>query len=232
MVKRFYKTVAVGQDADGFLIRLDARELRTPAKAPLRLPVRALADGLAAEWDRQGEDLRPSTMPLMQLVSTALDVVPEKRDLIRRELVGYAGTDLLCYRAEGPAELVALEAEAWDPLLDWLRSRYDAALRVTAGIVPVAQSPTALGTLARAVSALDDLRLATLQTIVIATGSLVLGLALLDGRLDAAEAARLARLDEAYQSERWGEDWETTERAERVAADIASARRLLDLLAG
>jgi chaperone required for assembly of F1-ATPase len=230
VVKRFYKTVGVEEAADGFLIRLDARELRTPAKAVLRLPTQALAEALAAEWAEQGEDLKPTTMSLMQIVSTAVDIVPARREIIRRELVGYAGTDLLCYRAETPLELAALEAAAWDPLLDWLLARYDAALQVTAGIVPITQSPNAIEALARVVAALDDAHLAILQIVVGQTGSLVLGLALLEGRIDAADAARLARLDEAYQNARWGEDWETTERAERVARDIANARRALDLL--
>lgn len=229
-MKRFYKAVSVEAAEDGFLVRLDGRELRSPAKAPLRLPTRALAEALAGEWDRQGEELKPLTMPLMRLVSTATDVVPGRRDAIRREVAAYGGTDLVCYRADAPPDLVAIQAAAWDPLLAWVRMRYDAALHVTAGVVPVAQPATALKALSRAVAALDDRRLTVLQACVTATGSLVLGLALLDGRIDAAEAARLSRLDESYQARRWGEDWEETERAARVAAEIASARHLLELL--
>jgi chaperone required for assembly of F1-ATPase len=87
----------------------------------------------------------------------------------------------------------------------------------------------ALAALQRAVSALDDFQLAALHVLASVTGSLVLGLAVLDGRLTPAEAFSLSRLDEAYQAEKWGVDREDEQRGERLAAEMGHAAQLASL---
>ena len=229
-MKRFYKEVTVGTCAGGFEVRLDGRPLRTPAKAPMVLPTRALADAIAAEWQGQGEKIKPASMPLMQLASTTLDLTGRQRATVVDQLAAYADTDLLCHRAGHPADLVVREEEVWQPLLDWAALRYDATLRVVQGVMPCVQSEGACRALRAAVMVCDDWRLTALQVATTGCGSLVLGLALVEGRLDAEQVFEASQLHETFQIEQWGEDAESTARRAALRADIADLRRFLDLL--
>jgi chaperone required for assembly of F1-ATPase len=230
--KRFYSEVAVGTAGGGFEVRLDGRGVRTPQKAALILPNRALAEAVREEWAGQGEHVRPATMPLTSLACTAVDRVAPRRAEAAGEIVGYAGTDLLCYRAEHPAALVARQAAVWQPLLDWAALVLDAPLKVTSGILPADQTVEAVAALRSAVETLDDLRLAALGSATRTSGSLVIGLALSRGRVSADAAFDAAELDATFQIEKWGEDLEATRRRTAVRDDLTAAWRLLDLLAG
>jgi chaperone required for assembly of F1-ATPase len=228
--RRFYKEASALADGDVWRIALDGKVVKTPARNPLSLPTRALAEAIAAEWNAQEAKVKPDSMPLMQLASTAIDRVAPDRARIVAETAGYAATDLVCYRAEGPAELVARQAAAWDPLIDWLRERYDVSLQQGAGVMAIPQSDQALAALSRAVAAQDDLRLTALGVITGAAGSLAIGLAVLEGRIGPEAAAEAAQLDELYQAERWGSDPEAERRRAAQKADLMAARRFLDLL--
>lgn len=230
-MKRFYTTVDIAPHADsGFVVTLDGRTLKSPAKKPFPLPSRALAQAVAAEWAEQGEQVAPHTMPLTQFASTAVDRVGPERATIVAGTAAYAETDLLCYRAEEPAELAERQARLWQPLLDWAALRFDAVLKVQIGLMPTPQDPQALNALRAAVEAHDDWRLTALQTATSACGSLVVALALLDGRLDADAAFEVSQLDETWQIEKWGEDAESAERRANLRVEIAACRRFVDLL--
>ena len=229
-MKRFYTSVTVVPVGDGFGVELDGKALKTPSKGPLALPTEALAQGIAEEWDAQLETVRPDTMRLMQLASTALDRVALHRAAVVDETAGYAASDLLCYRAEGPDSLVAREAQLWQPLLDWAMVRFDAPLAVTSGIVHVDQPAASLKALRAVLLDLDPLTLTAVADLTAACGSLILALAVWDGRIDAAGAAAAALIDETVQNERWGEDAEAKARRERLIADIHAAARFLTLL--
>ena len=231
-MKRVYGSVATQAVDGGWGVTLDGRALRTPAKRELCVPSEKLAAALAAEWDAQEIDIRPETMPLTRLAATAIDRTAAERHKIVAEVAGYAGTDLVCYRVEHPPALAARQEAAWQPLLDWAAGRYDAGLAVTAGILPTPQSPTSLKAYAGAVAALDDFRLTALHAATGACGSLIIALALYEGRLDAAAAFDASQLDETFQIEAWGEDAEATKRREALAADIEAAARFLALLDG
>jgi chaperone required for assembly of F1-ATPase len=230
-VKRFYSEVAIGAAVGGFEVRLDGRGVRTPQKAALIFPNHALAEAVADEWAGQGEHVRPATMPLTSLACTAIDRVAPCRAEAVGEILGYAGTDLLCYRAEQPAALVARQAAVWQPLLDWAALALDAPLTVTGGILAADQPDAAVAALRSAVESLDDLRLAALSSATRASGSLVIGLALSRGQVSADEAFEAAELDATFQIGRWGEDPEATQRRAAVRDDLIAARRLFDLLA-
>jgi len=169
-------------------------------------------------------------MPLFRLAATAIDRTSVQRDLVVSETANYAGTELVCYRAELPPALIARQETAWQPLLDWAAGRYDAALRATSGIVPAVQSAAALKAFAAAVAAQDDFRLTALHALTASCGSLIIALALLEGRLDADEAFSASQLDETFQIEAWGEDAEAVKRRVALAADIAASARFLELL--
>jgi chaperone required for assembly of F1-ATPase len=230
-VKRFYKTPAVTESEHGFGVALDGRPVRTPAKHALAVPSRALAEAIAAEWQAQGESVDPRTLPLTRLASIALDLVAPRRAEVVAEVAKYAGTDLVCYRAEEPSELRARQHATWQPLIDWAAECFDAPLAVTAGVLPVPQPPATLAAFAAAVGAYDTRRLAALHLATAALGSLVLALALVEGRLDAEAAFAAAHLDESFQIERWGEDPELTKRRAGLKEDIALAARFVALLA-
>jgi chaperone required for assembly of F1-ATPase len=231
-MKRVYKSVETRQSGDGWGVALDGRTLRTPARHVLTVPSERLAAAIAAEWDAQQTEIQPHTMPLTRLAATAIDHTAGKRAEIVADVAKYAETDLVCYRADHPPALAARQAATWQPLIDWAAGRYDAGLAVTTGIVPTAQSPASLKAFAAAVAALDDFRLTALQAATGTCGSLVIALALLEGRLDAEAAFAASQLDETFQIEAWGEDDEAAARRHALAADIAAAAKFLELLDG
>jgi chaperone required for assembly of F1-ATPase len=205
-MKKFYKVVSVQSDAAGHAITLDGRTIKTPAKATLLLPTRALADAVAAEWHMQDGTINPKSMPLTRHANSVIDRIVAHRDAVIDEIAKYGGSDLICYRAQGPADLVALQVEAWEPLLDWCTSALIAPLRATAGINPVDQLPESLQALHHAVAAYDNWQLAALHDMVSISGSLVIGLALCRGRITTDAAWQAGQLDELFQVMRWGED--------------------------
>lgn len=230
-MKRFWKDVAVVPADDGTHgITLDARPVRTPARVPLTLPTRTLADAVAAEWNMQGEEVDPRSMPMTGLSNAAIDRVLPDPAMFVTQIAAYAETDLLCYRADAPATLVARQAAAWDPLLAWARTRYDITLKVTAGIVHVAQPPETLARLRTAVAAHTPHALAALSPLVTIGGSLIAALALAEHVLDAGTAFDVTHLDELWQVERWGEDTLATEARVLRKADFLAAARFLDLI--
>ncbi|MBM3541038.1 MAG: ATPase [Alphaproteobacteria bacterium] len=229
-MKRFYRAADIAAWDGAFEVVLDGRPVRSPGKRPLVMG-EALARAVAAEWAAQGATVALAAMPLMLLAGRAVDVVGPERARIVGEVAGYGRADTLCYRAETPSELVRRQDERWQPWLDWAADALGARLIVARGVMFAEQPPAALAALARAVEAHDDWRLAALMQATHATGSLVLGLALVAGRIEAKEAAALAALDEMFQIERWGEDAEAAARRAAVAADVAAAAHFVALLA-
>jgi chaperone required for assembly of F1-ATPase len=223
-VKRFYTGVATIAGADGWHIELDGRPVRTPARALLEIPTAALALGIADEWAAQGEEIVPQAMPFTGLANAAIDQVAPNRATFAADIAAYGGSDHLCYRAEAPAALVARQAAAWDPLLDWAMARYDIGFRVTQGIVHIPQPPETLARLSSVVAAFDPFTLAGLSTLVALSGSLVCGLALVDGGYDADAVWGAAEIDEAWQVEQWGADAEAAARSARRSRDFSTAR--------
>ena len=211
--KRFWNVVSVEETATGWSVALDGRPVKTPAKSLLVLPTVALAEAVAAEWDAVEDLIKPDAMPFTRSANSAIDKVTVQFAEVADLIAAYGGSDLLCYRADSPAELAARQAAAWDPLLDWAAETMDARLRVGSGIMPVAQDDEALARLSARVHGLTPFGLTGLHDLVGITGSLVLGLAVIDGRLAADEAWALSRIDEDWQIEQWGEDEEAAEHA-------------------
>ncbi|RST31972.1 ATPase [Sphingomonas ginkgonis] len=226
-MKRFWKEAAV--DAGGRVL-LDGRPVRTPARAELVLPTATLADAVAAEWDGVGERVDPRVMPLTGLANAALDRVAPDPETFAAGLARYAEGDLLSYRAEHPDALVERQAGLWDPLLAWARDRHGAELMVTVGISPVRQSADAVERLGAAVRAFDPFRLAGLSPLVTIGGSLVVALAVIEGKVTPEQGWAAVSLDEAWQLERWGEDPEALMALRNRERDWLAAARFLALL--
>ena len=227
-MKRFWTEVAIDSDR---VVTLDGKPVRTPGRRPLALPTQALAEAVADEWRAVGETIDPRTMPLTGLANAATDPIADDPTGFAARLAAYGESDLLCYRADGPPLLVERQAAAWDPLLDWARGRYDVTFAVTAGVMHVAQPDATILRLHEAVAAHDDFHLAGLSPVVTLTGSLVIGLALVEGRLDTDAAWTAAGLDEDWSIEMWGEDWQAAQLRELKRQEFTRGVDFLRLLA-
>jgi chaperone required for assembly of F1-ATPase len=204
--------------------------VRTPSKADFRLPTRPLAEAVAEEWRRQPDKIQPASMPLTQLANTAIDRVVPAPEAVVDGLLAYAGTDLVCYRAEAPPALVERQQRLWQPLLDWLAQTHDALLAVYYGVLPRPQPEPALAAIRRLLARPTPFQLAGLGAATQACGSLVIALALAEGRVAPGEAFELAELDSSFQIERWGEDAEAAARRRSLCQEIVDIHRFLTLL--
>src|SRR5687767_13142367 len=228
-LKRFWKDAEVIEDG-GFGIALDGRRVKTPARAKLVVPTRDLAEAIATEWRECGEIVDPRAMPLTGLANAAIDRVAPDPEAFASLLSKYGETDLLCYRAESPPELIRRQQESWDPLLAWARRRYDVDFRTVASTIWQPQPQATTQRLAHAVAALDPYRLAGLSPLVTIGGSLVAGLAVLEGAIQADEAWQAVSLDERWQLEKWGSDTAAEAALEARAHEFLTAARLLEVL--
>jgi chaperone required for assembly of F1-ATPase len=231
-MKRFYKDTAVEAGDGGWHVLLDGKPMRTPAKAVLATPTRALADAIAKEWSAVPEkaEINVAHLALTRLAATGLDRVSPQRERVIDDTAKYGGSDLLCYRATDPVSLVQRQQQAWQPLLDWAAERYGARLVVANGTTFVAQPAEAVAALRAAVAAHGDLALSALYNLTHIAGSLVIALAVAERRITAVQAFEAAQLDELYQIERWGEDPIATHRHQSIKHDIDAGARFLALL--
>jgi chaperone required for assembly of F1-ATPase len=227
--KRFWKQATASACEGGFTVTLDGRAVKTPAKSLLVVPTLAMAEAIALEWDAQDGVIKPDTMPVTRAANSALDKVAPQFAEVAALLAAYGETDLLCYRATGPQELIDRQAAGWDPLLDWAAQTYGAPLLVTAGVVHITQPEPSVRALWAAVHGFDNFRLAALHDLIAITGSLVLALAVTARRLTAAEAWDLSRIDETWQNELWGVDDEAAELEAFKREALLAAERFFGL---
>jgi chaperone required for assembly of F1-ATPase len=218
----------------GFGVALDGMALKTPAGTVLRVPTKAFAEALADEWRGvlpRGKFAKFDfeKVPLTRIAGTACDRIAPKRDAVIDEFVAYAETDLVCYRVGEPRDLAARQIATWQPLLDWLALAFDARLEAHMAVAPRPQPASSLAALRKSLHGFDDLKLSGLGVAVGACGSLAIGLALAEGRLDAAGAFAAAELDALFQIERWGPDPVHTAKHAAIRADLVVCERFLAL---
>lgn len=228
-MKRFWKDATVLEAPGGFTVVLDARPIKTPAKAALVVPTGAMAQAIADEWQAQGDQIDPQSMPMTRSANAAIDKVQTQFDEVAGLITAYAETDLLCYRAVSPVELVARQAAAWDPLLAWSSARWGIEWQVTAGIMPVAQAPETLAVLRAHVTGFTPFELTAFHDLVAMSGSLVIGLAVTEGHAPADALWDVSRIDEAWQAELWGADDEAEATAALKRAAFSHAAQFLRL---
>ena len=227
--KRFYEQVSTDISDAGWLIMLDGSTVQSPAGTLLSLPSSDLAMAVAKEWMVQGETINPASMPLFSLAVTVVDRVMPQQMAIINELANYGGNDLLCYRAEDD-DLACHQQQQWQRWIDWAGSEFQVNLRITKGIMPVTQ-PEVSG-FEVPLQKLDVWRLGVLHRAVILGGSLVLGLGFVAGRLDADQLFNTAFLDELWQNEKWGCDFEAEDRQNHIRTELGQAAHFLALLPG
>ena len=230
--RRFYTDVTVEPRAEGHVVLLDGRAVKTPGKLTLALPHGALAEAVADEWRAQEEVIDPGVMHLTRIVNSGIEAVPAKHAEVADAIAAYAGTDLLCYRADGPERLVERQQAHWGPVLAWAEQELGARFVLVEGIMPADQPQEALAAVRAAVGRFGALELAALYTVTTLTGSVVLALALAAGRIDADEAWAAAYVDEDWNAELWGQDAEAMRLREKKRAEFDAAVLVLQMLAG
>ncbi|MFY0595546.1 MAG: ATPase [Cognatishimia sp.] len=206
--RKFWTETSVEEQGDGFAVLLDGRGVKTPAKTAVIVPTRAIADAIAKEWDAQVEEIDPLTMPVTRWANAALDKVALQHAEVADMLADYGGTDLLCYRADNPQELIARQAELWDPVLDWADEVLDARLNPIHGVMFQAQDKAALERLRQRVHAFSNFELSAFHDLVSLSGSLILGFAAVKKLQPIEDLWALSRVDELWQEEQWGPDEE------------------------
>ena len=227
--KRFYKEAAVGQDGERFTIELDGRTVKTPAKRVLSLPTRAAADLVVAEWQAQADVINPATMPITRLANSALDGVANELDAVLADIVNYAGTDLLCYRADTPQSLIAAQASKWDPVVYWAAETLGARFILAEGIIHQEQPAAAIEAYAAALGKYrDPIAVGALHTITTLTGSALLALAFAEGHLTSEEVWAAAHADEDWNIEQWGSDAEAEARRAHRWQDLKASSELFN----
>lgn len=224
-IDRFYKDVSVEPVKDGYAVLLDGRPVKTEAGHPFTFPNEAMAESVAGEWRSQGEKVVFETMPQMRIAAIAIDHVRPEREKVLSDLLAYAGTDLLCYRADAPEKLVRRQAEAWDPWLEWTETKFGIRPVKTRGIMPVSQPEELVQAFRQFLEEKGAFYLAGLTVATRATGSLILSLAFLEGELSQEELFQLCRLDEDWQTEQWGEVREARPHQAAIYAEIEAAGR-------
>lgn len=231
--KRFYKEAGVEERDCLFHLTLDGRTAKTPAKQALAVPSRALAEALAEEWQGQGGEIDPSTMPLTRIVNSAIDGVAPRQAEVVDDLVRYAGSDLVHYRAGEPERLAKSQEDAWSPVIEWARNAHGARFILGEGVMHVAQPEEAVAAIRRAVERIGSpFALAALHVMTTLSGSVLIALAHAARRLDTDQAWAAAHVDELYQESVWGEDYEAMERRRRREADFRAASLVYRLTQG
>lgn len=229
--KRFYTAVNVAREAEGFGVRLDGKPVRTPGRAVLSVPTEAAAQLVADEFQAQVETINPVTMPVTRLVNTAIDGVAFEPEAVFEDILRFASSDLLFYRADTPEALVARQAEAWDPVLDWARNALGARFTLAEGIVHVEQPREAVGAVAIHLRPKQEpLRLSALHLMTSITGSALLAVAVEAGVLEPEAAWHAAHVDERWNEEQWGSDSEAVARLNARKRDFMAAVQLTEAL--
>ncbi len=226
--KRFYKDCSLVGVPEGFEIRLDERPVKTPGKSRLVLPGSASAQLVVDEWQAVDQVINPVEMPVSRIVNTAIDGVAAEMQAVFEDIIRYAGSDLLCYRAESPGGLVEKQEKHWDPLLDWLQSETGAIFEVASGIMHVEQAAGDIRKFSdRLARYKNPFALACLHTFTSISGSSIIALALAEGHLDSEQAWTAAHVDEDWNISQWGEDFDAAEKRKLRWREFDAADRLL-----
>ncbi|MDA4843825.1 ATP12 family chaperone protein [Hoeflea poritis] len=229
--KRFYEKAEVGETQEGFSILLDGKPIRTPAKKLLELPTKKLAALICEEWNAQRDEINPVTMPATRLVNTAIDGIASDPQAIVEDILRFAGTDLICYRADGPQRLVDRQTEHWDPVIEWVHTALGTRFVLAEGVMHVEQPKEAITAIGIHLSGFDNpIALASLHTFTTLTGSALLAVAIAKEYLTAEEAWAAAHVDEDWNAEQWGEDAQAKARRDFRWGEMQAADRAFKAL--
>jgi chaperone required for assembly of F1-ATPase len=224
------KKTQIDQSSSGFRVFVDGSVAKTPMGREIELPTRKLAEIVAVEWQVQGKVVRKDTMPFTQIASVAIDLIRERREEVMEDILSYLDTDAACYRAGNIPELLVSQEELLNPLVAWAEEAFAVKYLVTNEIMPLRQPPETRARIATHIASYDEWKLAVLVCVIKPLSSLILGLALLERYIEAANAFYLAHLEEEYETVQWGEDEEKQARINKLKHEAVAAGEFLTLL--
>jgi chaperone required for assembly of F1-ATPase len=232
MMKRFYKDAAAVFSQEGWEIHLDGKPVRTPERAILRIPAEILAQDIASEWQAQRDVIDPHTMPMMQIVTTALSLDPDRRSAMTAECLAYLNTDLIFYRVTEPEAIKTAQTKLWDPWVKWLESKSGAKLQTTFDLGALVQPSAAHDYVRTEIEKMDLWQFMALQLTTALSGSLVLALAFVQGDISAEDVFAASQIDEdyrdiLYRSDLYGPDPQTEKKQDSMRRDLAALTRIL-----
>ena len=228
-MKRFYKDVSVLKQGKMYVVLLDGKTIKTPQKSLCLLPTRAMADAVAKEWEDQDKDIDPVSMPITKMINTAIDRVAVRRSEITTELVNFAGSDQICYRADNPQELVELQNKIWNPLSRRMLEIHNIELKFTTGIVFQEQDPKHLLKIRKLIEDIEDYALMAFYGMATVCGTIIIGLNLFEGHISTDEAWEAGHLDENFQVLKWGRDQDADDRRANLKDELENSVRFLSL---
>lgn len=230
--KRFWKSAGAVEVDQGFSIELDGRPVKTPAKNALYVPSLELAKAIAEEWDAQDKTVLPDTMPLTRLANSTVDKVSTQHAEVANLLAEYGASDLICYRATGPDELIARQSDAWDGFLDWAKRELDIDLVVQTGVMPVDQPEPSVMRIKELTHQFDAFALTAFHELVSLSGSWVIGMFAMRESVDIETLWNAAVVDDLFQAEKWGDDDEALEMRAQKSHSFNCANRFSQLCRG
>ncbi|MEL6878045.1 MAG: ATP12 family protein [Pseudomonadota bacterium] len=233
-MKRFYDAVDIraAEDNVGWQITLDGRGLKTVRGTPQLLPSKSLAEAMAREWSEQSENLDTTRFVFRDMADYAIDVVSGARDETVAKLIAYAETDTLCYRADPEDALFARQQEVWEPLLGQLEAQDGVSFTRVSGIVHKPQSAETLTALRQRIEGESPFALAALESMAALSASLSIAILASAPDADAESLWRAACLEEEWQADLWGRDYEAEERRAKRRGDFLAAQDFLELSRG
>ncbi len=226
--KRFWKEVSVKQTKTGYQVNLDNRELLTPLKNPLKIPTQQLANEIAREWQEVESEIIPENMPFTKRANSAIEYIGTQREGVEADLSSYVNSDLICYRAEGPTDLVALQLQ-WDQWIAWVQ-RFGIDLKVTAGVMPIQQPVKNEENALKWLRKWNDFQLSAIYDFITLTGSFAIGAAIAENAVTPQKGYELSTLDEVFQEQIWGADEDARESRIKVKLSLNSAFAYFKLL--
>ncbi|MBT5187749.1 MAG: ATPase [Kordiimonadaceae bacterium] len=228
-MKRFYTEVTVVGAKGSFEVHLDGRSIKTPEKSACIMPTKIMAEAVAKEWREQEEEIKPDLMPITKLMNTAIDRVDKRRNDLINELVEYAGSDQLCYRADDPVELIEIQNKLWNPLLDKIKDVHNVKLKLTTGIVFIEQDKQQINKIRSLIEEIESFKLTAFYGITTVSGSVTIGFNLFEGHINIDEAWDAGQCDENFQISKWGLDYEAEDRRKNLRQELESAAYFLTL---
>lgn len=228
-LKRFYKETSVAGQGTAWQALLDGRAVKTPGKAALGLPTKALAEAIAAEWAAQGEEVLPDTMPLTQFSCSAIDRVAPAMGLIAAQVSAFAETDLIAYPTDKPKDLRAKQNALWDPALERLAA-LDWNIARTEGLLPIDQDPDLKARAHAWLESKEPFALTAIASLIEASGSFFLTYLHAEGHMDADTLVAACTIEDRFNLEKWGAEEEAEELLARREVDLRAAAQMLDLL--
>lgn len=228
-MKRFYKEVSVGERDNLFTVLLDGKAIKTPEKSQCLMPTKIMAEAVAKEWDAQEKEVKPDSMPLTKLMNTAIDRVGKRRSDLIDELIGFAGSDQICYRADHPSDLVELQNNLWNPLLKRIEELHGIKLKLTTGIVFIDQDEQDLIKIRTLIERIESYALTAFYGMATVAGSITIGINLFEGHINSEQAWEAGHLDENFQVSQWGSDYEAEDRRQNLRAELENATYFLTL---